>query len=111
LSSLLAAFLIFAYLYPMSKKKFADADNTAVFTTTFVLNGKDITTVYHDVDDGAWQFMSDDEFEGLGTVAKVVGLGEIVKMDSTLLEIADLPLGYYAYRKSRSDSWVIRPIS
>jgi hypothetical protein len=70
------------------KKQFADADNRAVFTTTFVLyEKKDITTVYHDKDDGAWQFMSDDKYENFETVAKIVLLHEIVEMDSTVLEI------------------------
>ena len=95
----------------MSIKQFADSDNMAVFTTSFVLNGKDITTVYHDKEDGAWQFMSSDKYENYETVAKIVCLSEIVEMDSTLLEIADLQLGYYAYRKSKSDSWVIKPNS
>ena len=95
----------------MYKKQFTDADNTAVFTTSFVLDGKEITTVYHDKEDGAWQFMSNDEIEDFEGVAKVVGLGQIVKMDNTLLEIADLPLGYYAYRKSKDAKWAIKPIS
>ena len=93
----------------MSKKQFADSGNTAVFTTSFVLNGNDITTVYHDKEDGAWQFMSSDKYENFETVAKVVSLNEIVEMDSSILEIADLPLGYYAFRKSKKDLWVIKP--
>ena len=77
----------------IAQKKFKESDNTAVFTTRFVLEGKDITIVYHDIEDGAWQFFSDDHFENYEDVAKVVGLGEIVKIDSSVLEFADLKTG------------------
>ncbi len=93
----------------MQLKQFKEAYNTAVFTTGFViLDKKDITSVYHDEDDGAWQFFSDDEFDNFETVAKVVCLGEIIEMDSTVLDLADLQEGYFAQRKSKADKWVIR---
>ncbi|MFT4857894.1 MAG: hypothetical protein ACI9UV_002070 [Algoriphagus sp.] len=38
--------------------------DTAVFTTTFILfENKPITIVIHEIEDGAWQFFNDDEFE------------------------------------------------
>ena len=89
-------------------KKFKEADNTTVFTTKFVIaDNKEITEVHHDGDDGAWQFFSDDQFEDLSKVAKLVGLGQITKIDSTLFEIADMPTGYVAHRKFKGDKWVI----
>ena len=92
-------------------KKFKEPENTAVFTTKFVIiDKKDITTVYHDKDDGAWQFMSDDHFDDFSTVAKLIGLGQVIKIDSTLTQVADMPRGYVAHRKSKGEKWVIEVI-
>ena len=91
----------------MENKRFKEADNTAVFTTKFVIiDKKDITTVTHEKEDGAWQFFSDDHFDNFEDVAKVVGLGEIIKIDSTLLELAGLPEGFAAHRKFKGDKWI-----
>lgn len=93
----------------ISRKKFIDPDNTAVFTTKFVIaDNKEITEVHHDKEDSAWQFFSDDKFEDFSKVAKLVGLGQITKIDSTLFEIADLSVGYVAHRKFKGDKWVIK---
>jgi hypothetical protein len=90
-------------------KSFEDSLNTAVFTTKFVVSEKKtITHVTHDKDDGAWQFHSNDNWENYEDVAMIVCLGEIIEMDKTILEIADLPYGYTANRKYLSDTWVIQ---
>ncbi len=90
-------------------KKFEDPLSTAVFTTTFVVKeNKEITYVCHDEDDGAWQFHSDDKWEDYGKVAMVLGLGEIIEIDPTVLEVAGLEYGYVATRQSKQDKWVIR---
>ena len=92
----------------MPQNNFIEPDNTAVFTTSFVIiDNKDITAVYHDEEDGAWQFFSDDSFEDYTEVAKIVGLGQILKRDNTLYEIADLPPGYFAHRKFKGDKWIV----
>ena len=93
----------------ITQKKFNEADNTAVFTTKFVItDNKEITEVHHDEGDGAWQFFSDDQFDDLSKVIKLVGLGQITKIDSTLFEIADIPTGYVAHRKYKGDKWIIK---
>jgi len=92
-----------------SVKNFKEPLNTAVFTTKFVVEeNKPITYVMHDSDDGAWQFFSDDKFDDFECVAKIVGLGEIIKMDDSVLELADMPEGYYAFRESVNDKWKIQ---
>jgi hypothetical protein len=92
----------------MEQKKFTQSDNTAVFSTKFVIvDNKEITTVYHNKEDGAWQFFSDDHFDHFEKVVKIVGLGEITKRDDTLLELADMPAGSVAHRKFKGDKWVI----
>lgn len=91
-----------------SNKSFSDAPDTAVFTTKFVLDeNRTITYVTHDADDGAWQFFSDDEFENFEEVARIVALKQIIDRDETLLELAELPLGYVATRNNRSDKWKV----
>lgn len=92
----------------MISKAFPVAPNTAVFTTHFVITqDRPITYVTHELEDGAWQFFSDDEFEKFEDVSMIVGLQEIIDKDSSLLQIADLAPGYMATRKSKSDSWMI----
>jgi hypothetical protein len=95
----------------MPTKKFKETDNTAVFTTKFVVNDKkEITYVTHEKEDGAWQFFSTDNFDNFEDVARVVGLGEIIKMDSTILDIADMPEGFFAQRRFKGDKWVVQEI-
>ncbi len=66
-------------------KELTKLTGTAAFTTKFVLeDNKVITYVTHDIEDGAWQFFSDDEFENFESVAKIVGLNEIMDKDPTL---------------------------
>ncbi|WP_250431003.1 immunity protein Imm33 domain-containing protein [Pontibacter ruber] len=107
--TLIMALFGFGNTKAQSVKKFKEPLNTAVFTTKFVIEeSKPITYVMHDSDDGAWQFFSDDEFEDFESIAKIVGLGEIIKMDKSILELADMPEGYYAYRESVNSKWVIQ---
>jgi hypothetical protein len=95
--------------FKKKQKKFQEAENTAVFTTKFVIRDKrPITYVTHDEEDGAWQFFSSDEFENFEDVAMFVGLGEIVAIDHSLLNLADMPVGHYAIRESPDDKWRIR---
>ena len=90
-------------------KRFKESGKTAVFTTKFVISdGKDITTVYHYKDDGAWQFSSSDNIENFEEVAIIISLEEIVKLDSSLLEIADLPLGFFAFRRNKNEQWDVK---
>ncbi|HEV3412107.1 MAG TPA: hypothetical protein VG101_06500 [Puia sp.] len=88
--------------------KFKEPDNTAVFTTKFVVvDKKDITIVYHEIDDGAWQFFSNDHFDDFEQVAMIVGLGELLKIDKSLLELADMQRGYYARREAKDTPWTV----
>ena len=88
---------------------FSDPPRTAVFTTRYVLDGAPITYVTHDEGDGAWQFFSNDQFDNVEEVARVIALEEVVALDASILEIADMPVGHYAKRESPSDPWIVRP--
>jgi len=90
-------------------KKFVESLNTAVFTTKFIIEQNNlITEVYHDREDGAWQFLSNDSFNDFENVAMVVSLGEILEQDSTLIELAEMPKGYFAVRDSINSPWIIK---
>jgi hypothetical protein len=87
---------------------FEDRPNTAALTTSDVLGANaPILQVTHDADDGSWQFLPG------GIVnpsdARVVGLGEICRRDPSLLELADLPEGWRAWRERVGAKWQRRP--
>ncbi|HEY8751064.1 MAG TPA: hypothetical protein VIM11_23975 [Tepidisphaeraceae bacterium] len=76
---------------------------------SIVFNGDPILLVTHDADDHGWQFL------GAGDAdlndAAVVGLEEIVKMDPSVLEVADMPPGWRAWRCSKSAPWERTPVT
>jgi hypothetical protein len=83
---------------------FQDPQNVAVFTTKQVVKKrKPILFVTHDADDGAWQFHSGDMARDGD--AMILALSEIVGIDPTVAELADLPLGYKASCISPSSPW------
>lgn len=87
-------------------KKFKDKLNTAVFTTRFVIwENSPILYIYHH-SDGYWQF-SGPEDNIKNDDIKIVGLGEIIKIDPTVLEVADLPYEWQAIRKKKDSNWEI----
>lgn len=89
---------------------FRESLNTACFTTKFVMReGSDIIYVSHD-DDGYWQFHGDENAED-ESIAMIVSLGEIIKRDSSVLQVSHMEMGYEAFRKGRNDSWIIQESS
>lgn len=83
---------------------FADPENTAVFTTRQVVErGLPILWIWHDEDDGAWQFLCGTTSEAADLL--IVGLAEIVRIDPSVSSVANLPRGWKAWRSSQSDSW------
>jgi len=82
------------------KEELKDLFDTAVFTTRFVIEDKKtITYVTHEIEDGAWQFFSDDRFDDFESVAKVVGLREIIKLDPSIMELIEMSEGFIATKK------------
>lgn len=83
---------------------FTDPKNVATITTKDVIDRtKQIKYVSHDEEDGMWQFHSGElvkEEDG-----RIVSLQEISIIDSTIMEIADLPLGWIAIRDNIKDNW------
>lgn len=81
--------------------------NMVVLTTSFILEGEDqITTGYHHPEDGMWVLvgkMDEDELE-----YKVVSLEEMIDLDKSLLSLSNMEPGYFAYRASGRDNFVMK---
>jgi hypothetical protein len=84
---------------------FDEPKNVAVFTTRQVIrDGSPILLVSHDADDGSWQFHTGGAVSAADSMM-IVALEEIVKHDSTVCELANLPLGWQAHRDSVDSPW------
>ena len=85
--------------------RFADEPTVGVFTTKRVMSGEDpITRVFHDAEDGAWQFHGPDDSTAEG--ALYVCLHCIVDIDGSINDLADLPVGWCAWRESPTSPWM-----
>jgi hypothetical protein len=85
---------------------FDDPPNVAVFTTKSIVFGRQpVLLVTHNEEDGAWQFLPR---EGAGHVkdAALVSLREMIERDGTLAGLADLPVGWRAWRESSDSPWL-----
>jgi hypothetical protein len=83
--------------------KFPDRPHTGVYLSKSVQEGKEpITFVSHDVDDGAWQFLGDSMTESGGLLSC---LHHPIDNDPSLVELADLPLGWWAERDAPGQPW------
>lgn len=83
---------------------FADPRNLAVITVRQIgRDGEPILRVTHDSDDGGWQFLE------WGTPnesdAMIVSLEYVTRIDPSIRELADLPLGCRAIRRSAFEPW------
>ncbi len=85
---------------------FADAQNTATFTTRRVLHDHyPVLLVTHD-EDGSWQILC-------GTTnssqdAAIICLHNAYEMDTSIGDLANLPLGWEARRDSKDSPWQLR---
>ncbi len=78
--------------------------NCAVFVTREVLDREEpILLVTHDADDHGWQFIG--STDGTPENARIIALHEAVEIDTSLWQLADLPVGWRAWRDSPEDVW------
>lgn len=68
-----------------------------------LFNGGLITAVFHEWD-GAWQYLTSGGYERDKT--DLVHQSHVHAADPTLREIAEMPPGVWAGRKSRTDHWI-----
>jgi hypothetical protein len=87
---------------------FNDPPNVAVVTVRRIVDGgQPILLVCHDEEDGGWQFLSGEPFDVADGM--LVSLRNIITRDPTLVELADLPLGWKASRKRVGEVWERNP--
>jgi hypothetical protein len=55
------------------------------------------------IEDGAWSFLGAEECQDEDF--RIISLEEIINIDDSILELADMPLGFYAKRKDVDSSW------
>jgi len=87
---------------------FDQPPNCAVITVREIIkDGAPIQHVARDSDDHGWQFLTlaDANEED----AMVVCFSDIVDRDPSLLELADLPPGWHAWRLSATSEWIREP--
>lgn len=89
---------------PTDPWPFDQPRNCATFTMRQVLDGSEpILLVSHDAEDHGWQFIGSSDASMRD--AKLVCLEEIVRVDSTVIEVADLPPGWQAIRSAVGEPW------
>ena len=88
----------------MENWQFDEPENVAVITLRQIVDGGEpILHVTHDSDDGSWQFLGWENAREEDV--KIVALRTIVRLDSTVQELADLPLGWHAWRRTADQQW------
>lgn len=86
-----------------AKWPFSDPIHVTTITTINVLQGAlPIKLVAHD-EDGMWQILCSPTNEPKD--GRVVCLGCMYEKDPSIGELADLPMGWRAWRESRSHPW------
>ena len=86
-----------------SRWQFTEPQNVAVITIRqIVREGRPILHVTHDRDDGGWQFLGAEDANMED--AMVVALREIVRLDPSVQQLADLPPGWHAWRRTPQES-------
>ncbi|WP_081493470.1 immunity protein Imm33 domain-containing protein [Herbaspirillum sp. CF444] len=86
---------------------FADPPNMAVISHRRIVERENsISFVSHDEDDGGWQFLPNSDGALDASEAVVASFKSIVDIDSSIVELADLPLGWCARRPSQTEQWI-----
>lgn len=79
----------------------------AVVTTQDIADGKS-PAIYATRDKLGLQFLDADETEGRKPVA--IAKADLLKLDPSVAEVADLPVGWYAWRNSADSPWERAPL-
>jgi hypothetical protein len=83
---------------------FDDPENVATMTVRQITHGgQPILMVSHDAEDGMWQFLTGGPVDMAD--AMIVSLREVYRIDPSIAELADLPLGWQARRSAAGQPW------
>lgn len=92
--------------WPTDEWFFKDLPQTAVYTTKSIVNKqKDVLIVFHDEEDGAWQFLDGGKLSK--DEAMIISLEEMTTIDPTIRYLADMEIGYFAVREDIDSDWEI----
>ena len=80
-------------------------DLAVIIKRRIVQNGDWIAYVSHDIHDGGWQFHDSDRRRPRESDALVLSLREVAELDPSIVELADLPVGWHAWRSSNGSPW------
>jgi hypothetical protein len=81
-----------------------------VFTSSAVMfEGLPILLVSHDADDQAWQFVNGHGDTDDGMKPILVHAHHLVELDESVAQLADLPLGWRAWRPDPDAEWLREP--
>ena len=87
---------------------FHDPENVITMTVRQVMQGgQPILLVVHDADDGMWQFLTGEPLEMVD--AMIVSLCGVFRIDPSVGELADMPLGWTAERSAVGQPWQRNP--
>jgi hypothetical protein len=78
-------------------------DCAVVVTREVLERSEPILHVTHDSDDHGWQFIGCSE--GTSENGRVIALHEVVELDPSVLQLADLPVGWRAVRDTIAHPW------
>ncbi len=88
----------------MNDWPFDDPENVATMTVRQVTHdGQPILLVVRSADDGMWQFLTGGPISMAD--AMIVSLRGVFRLDPTIGELADLPLGWTAERSAPGQPW------
>ncbi|WP_336775923.1 hypothetical protein [Paenibacillus sp. MMO-58] len=91
----------------MFKRKWAfeDPKNVAVITLDKIMKLESpVLYVTHDEEDGMWQFLDGDDV--IEEEARLISLKQMVDIDPSLTSLANLPLGWVAWRETKDSEWI-----
>jgi len=91
------------------KWPFADPPDVATMTLRDIMEGhRPILHVQHDADDGMWGF-TDGRDDPDADDCVILGLDCVLGLDPSIAELADLPLGWRAWRDDVNGPWQREP--
>ena len=92
--------------WPTDEWLFEDSPQTAVFTTRSITNKeKAVMIVFHDEEDGAWQFLDNGKI--CKEDAMIISLKEMIEIDPSIQQLAEMKTGYFAVRENTDSEWEI----
>ena len=89
----------------IDRSSWASILDPVVITTELIATGKSsVLWVVHDEGHGGWQLYDGGDVSNLRPV--VLPKSEALRLDPTLLEVTDLPVGWEARRSEKGAAWV-----